>query len=298
MRMQYCNKASQIVVLAISVCVMMSSCSRTPRASTAGLRDVRVRLDWTPWSPHAALYAAQDQGYFEKEGLRIKLYVPPDPEATIKLVAAGQDDLGISYMTDMILAREQGFKVVSVAALLAHPLNCIMTLKRSGLDAPAKLKGKVIGTTGVPSDQAFLDGVLTRNGVKKGEYKLINIGFNLAQALKAGQVDAIVGAYWPWEGIKMDEEGVGVNVLKFQGVPDYYELVLITREDLAAKDPELLRKFLRAMVAGQTFVQQHTDKAVEILHNVSPDLSREFLTASLNAILPLMEFPGGPFHQE
>jgi ABC-type nitrate/sulfonate/bicarbonate transport system substrate-binding protein len=81
-------------------------------------------------------------------------------------------------------------------------------------------------------------------------------------------------------------------------VPDYYELVLITREDLAAKDPELLRKFLRAMVAGQTFVQQHTDKAVEILHNVSPDLSREFLTASLNAILPLMEFPGGPFHQE
>jgi putative hydroxymethylpyrimidine transport system substrate-binding protein len=158
----------------------------------------------------------------------VKLYVPPDPEATIQLVAAGQDDFGISYMTDVIMAREQGVKVVSLAAIVQHPLNCIMTLKSSGIDSPGKLKGATIGTTGEPSDQAFLNWVLEHNGVNPRTVRLVNIGFNLAPALRSRKVDAIIGAYWPWEGIKLQEEGSPVNVMKLQdsGVPDYYELIL------------------------------------------------------------------------
>jgi putative hydroxymethylpyrimidine transport system substrate-binding protein len=288
------------VACLLLACCCLISCNRKPEVGPSGLTTVRVRLDWTPWAPHAALYAAAAQGYFEQEGLKVDLYVPPDPEATIKLVAAGQDDIGISYMTDTILAREQGFEVKSIAALVAHPLNCIMTLKTSGIDSPSKLKGKTIGTTGVPSDEAFLETVLSANGLQKNDYKLINVGFELADALKAGRVDAIVGAYWPWEGIKLTEEGDEVNKFLFQqyGVPDYYELVIVTRDELAKKDPGLLRRFLRATLKGQAFVREHPAQAVDILHKVSPDLSPRFLTESLQAMLPLMHFPGGDFRQE
>jgi putative hydroxymethylpyrimidine transport system substrate-binding protein len=264
------------------------------------LREVRLRLDWTPWAPHAAFYAAEDQGFFREEGLKVHMYVPPDPETTTKLVATGQDEFGISYMTDTILAREQGFKVVSLAALIDHPLNCIMTLKASGIDAPARLKGKTIGSTGVPSDLAFLDGVLSRSGVSKGSYRLVNLGFNLAPALKSHKVDAILGAYWPWEGINMEQEGYEINVIKLQdyGVPDYYELIIVCRQDLIDKEPALLRSFLKAAVKGQAFVREHPDRAVEILHRASPELKVNFLAASLRKMLPLMEFRGGQFRQE
>jgi len=269
-------------------------------SAQATLREVRVRLDWTPWAPHAALYAAEDQGYFKEVGLSVKMYVPPDPESTISLVAAGQDEFGISYMTDAILAREQGLKVISIAALIAHPLNSIMTLKKSGIAEPSKLSKTTIGTTGVPSDQAFLEWVLKKNGVDKDTVRLVNLGFNLAPALKSGNVDAIVGAYWPWEGIKLEEEQFPVNIFRLQdyGVPDYYELVLVSRDDLVKQDPNLVRGFLKAIVRGQEFVQQNPARAVDILRRVSPDLDKEFLTAAVNATVPLMQFPNGIFQQE
>src|ERR1017187_6183443 len=281
---------------------LLCSCSHSSPEASPALRSVRVRLDWTPWAPHAAFYAAaaKSQGFFESEGLRVQLYVPPDPETTIKLVAAGQDDLGISYMTDPLLAREQGFKVTSVAALVPHPLNCIMTLKASGLDDPRKLKNAVFGTSGAASDEAFLGSVLAHNGIAKGQYKLINLGFNLAQALKSRQVQAIVGAYWPWEGIKLEQEGEPVNVFEFQryGVPNYYELVIVARDSVVADRPAWLQGFFRALKKGQQFVRDHPDDAVRLLRASSPDLTEKFLKASLEKVLPLMDFSGGTFHQD
>jgi putative hydroxymethylpyrimidine transport system substrate-binding protein len=290
----------EVAFSVIAACLALSSCSRPSPTSPPQLREIRLRLDWTPWAPHAAFYAAEDQGFFREQGLKVKMYVPPDPETTAKLVATGQDEFGISYMTDTILAKTQGFNVVSLAALINHPLNCIMTLKKSGLDKPSRLAGKTIGSTGVPSDLAFLEGVLSRNGVKRGTYKLVNLGFNLAQALKSGKVDAIVGAYWPWEGLNMEREGYDVNVMKLQeyGVPDYYELVLISRQDLADKDSAMVKSFLSAAVKGQAFVREHPDKAVEILRRASPELKQDFLAQSLETVLPMMNFPEGQFRQE
>jgi putative hydroxymethylpyrimidine transport system substrate-binding protein len=285
--------------VAIGLLLLSSGCKK-PSQSGPALRELRVRLDWTPWAPHAALFAAQDQGYFRNEGLKVTLYVPPDTDATVKLIAAGQDDIGISYMTDTIFAREQGFKVMSIGVLVPHPLNCIMTLKKSGIDTPSKLKGKIIGTTGVPSDGAFLDDVLKTGGVHKGQYKLVNLGFDLAPALKSGNVDAIVGAYYPWEGINLEQNGYPVNVMMLQeyGVPDYYELVMIAREDMGKKNPEVLRKFLRAAARGQDYVKTHPEQTIQILRAASPDLKVEFLRSSLQKMAPLMEYTGGTFHQD
>lgn len=282
---RYAQKYAGAIALVIGA---LLGCSQRPAPVT--LRAVRVRLDWTPWAPHVALYTARSRGFFQKEGLRVSAYVPPDPEATTQLVASGRDDIGVSYMTDVILAREQGFDVVSIGALVQHPLNCIMTLKTSGITSISGLKGKVIGTSGAPSDTAFLDGVLGHGGLSRHDVKLVNLGFNLAPALKSRKVDAIIGAYWPWEGIKLEDEGYPVTVFKLQdyGVPDYYELVLITRGELLRNEPSMIAGFLRAAVKGQDYAAGHPDEAVQILKSESPDLSAAFLKSSLDVMLPLM----------
>jgi putative hydroxymethylpyrimidine transport system substrate-binding protein len=77
------------------------------------------------------------------------------------------------------------------------------------------------------------------------------------------------------------------------GVPDYYELILITRDDLAARDPALLRKMLRALAKGERYVVANPQKAVDILHSVSPDLKPVFLTSAMDAMLPIIRRPSG-----
>ena len=57
---------------------------------------------------------AQKLGYFEEAGLDVSIDTPSDPAAPLKLVAAGQSDLAISYEPEVALAREKGLDVVAV----------------------------------------------------------------------------------------------------------------------------------------------------------------------------------------
>ena len=72
---------------------------------------VRLALDWFPNSNHLGLFIAKEKGYFEDEGLDVTLYTPADPSTVLQTVGAGQDDFGISYQPDVLLARAQGVPV-------------------------------------------------------------------------------------------------------------------------------------------------------------------------------------------
>ena len=101
------------------------------------LETVSVALDWYPNANHAGLYLAQERGYYAEEGLAPEFYTPSDPTTVLQTVGAGRDDFGISYQTDVLLARAAGVPVVSVLALVQTPLQGIMVLADSGITRPA-----------------------------------------------------------------------------------------------------------------------------------------------------------------
>src|SRR3954467_2211335 len=91
-------------------------------ARGAELETVSVALDWYPNANHAGLYLAQERGYYAEGGLAPDFYTPSDPTKVLQTVGAGRDDFGISYQTDILLARAAGVPVVSVLALVQAPL--------------------------------------------------------------------------------------------------------------------------------------------------------------------------------
>ena len=92
-----------------------------------------LTLDFYPNPDHAGIYMAQKLGYFDDAGLDVSIQTPSDPAAPIKLVAAGQTDLAISYEPEVLLAREQGLDVVAVGAVVDRPLTSMIWLKKSGI---------------------------------------------------------------------------------------------------------------------------------------------------------------------
>src|SRR5688500_9292106 len=79
-----------------------------------GSKRVELMLDYFPNADHAGIYAAQAGGHFEQAGLDVAIRQPSDPAAPIKQVAAGRVDLAISYEPEVLRARDQGLRVVSV----------------------------------------------------------------------------------------------------------------------------------------------------------------------------------------
>jgi putative hydroxymethylpyrimidine transport system substrate-binding protein len=129
--------------------------------------------------------------------------------------------------------------------------------------------GKKVGYPGIPTNEPLLDTMLRSDGVEEGlsAVELVNVGFNLAETLINGTVDACIGCYFSHESILMENQGYPVDVMRLEqwGVPDYYELVMVASEKMVDEDPELVQRFVRAVVRGYSDAAADPEGAVEVL---------------------------------
>lgn len=259
---------------------------------------VSLALDWYPNANHAGLYLAQDRGYFDEAGLIVDIYTPADPAAALQTVGAGRDTFGISYHSEILFARAQEVPVVSVTALVQHPLNCLMMLAESDIERPSDLVGGTVGTAGLPSDDAYLQTMLQEDGASLDDIEIVNVGFDLLPAVLSGRVDAVMGAYWTHETILAEEQGTPVRYLRVEewGVPDYYELVLAAGESTVAEQADTISAFLGALQQGYNDAIADPDAAIEVLLDASPELDADVERQGLELLAPLWTSDGAvPF---
>ena len=256
-------------------------------------RDVRLVLDYLPNPDHVGIYNAQESGEFAKAGLRVKIVTPSDPAAPLKLVAAGRADLAISYEPEVLLARESGADVLSVAAIATRPLTSLMSVRGKPV-SPESLSGKTVGTAGIPYQDAYLETILDEAGVDASTVKKVNVGFNLVPAMLSGRVDATLGAFWNVEGVQLRRQQRRPRILPVDqvGVPAYDELVVIARRETVRSDGAMIRRFVQALSRGTTAARRDPQAAVDALLKAAPDLDKGFARASVRATLPVL-FPEG-----
>jgi putative hydroxymethylpyrimidine transport system substrate-binding protein len=238
-------------IVLIAAALISAGCRGKARESSPGASDqVRVILDYLPNAVHAGLYQAEAAGYFHDEGLSVRIDAPTSSSDTLRLIAAGQADFGLVSLLDFISVRAKGEPLKIVMAIEQRPLGAVIALKKSRIARPKDLAGRLVGTTGVISDDAGVKWMIQRDGGDPSSVRLINIGFNTAQQIVAGNVDAAFG-FWSQEGVQVAaREPATVMRLNDYGAPPYPELIVFAREDFLAKHPELARKFLRAVARG------------------------------------------------
>ena len=255
-------------------------------------------LDYFPNADHAGIYAAQAAGYFEQAGLEVTIRQPSDPAAPIRQVAAGRVDLAVSYQPEVLRARDKGQNVVSVAAIVQEPLTSIISLPDAKIREPADLKGKTVGTAGIDYQSAYLRSVLLDADVDPDSVKERNVGFSFSSALITGKVDAVLGAFWNYEGTELQLAGKRPRILRIEkaGVPTYNELVLVANADALERDGSKLRAFIGAVARGTKDLRKDPDKAIEGLLEAAPDLDPKLQRAVVKVTLPLFFPPEGkPF---
>ena len=240
-------KFLSMILIIVSI-LFVISCETTKEDTK-----VKLALDWYPNANHTGLYIALAKGYFKDENIDLEIYTPSDPSTVLQTVGAGQDDFGISYQPDLILAKSKNIPVKSVLAFVQHPLNIIMTLKESNIIRPSDLKGKKIAYPGIPLNENLLDTLLKADGLKgKEEVELINTGYDLVPPLIGKTVDACLGCYLSHETIMAENEGFPVNIMRMEqwGVPDYYELVLVASDEMVTDNKDLIERMIRAISKG------------------------------------------------
>jgi NitT/TauT family transport system substrate-binding protein len=173
----------------------------------------------------------------------------------------------------VILARNQGLPVVYVMNWYRRFPVAVASLEP--IAEPQDLVGKDVGIPGLYGAsyigwQALIDAA----GVDAAGVNLISIGYTQAESMVAGQVDAAV-VYAMNEPVQLRQQGYEVYVLP---VADYIDLVsngLITNEETIAKEPELVRSVVRAMLRGLQDTLDDADEAFAICRQYVPEIDDE-----------------------
>ena len=266
-------------------------------------KELSLALDWYPNSNHAGIYSAIDEGFFDEEGIKLSVYTPSDPTAIISSVASGRDDFGLSYHPDILQAQSAGLEIVSVLSISQHPLNSIMTLKKSSIKNPSDLKGKVVGYPGIPSNKAMLETVLSSQNININDVETVDVGFELVKALVSGSVDAIIGAYWTHESIVMELQGYEIEIMRLEewGVPDYYELILITNQSFLEENKSDVEKVVNSFKKGYEFSIRNPQESITSLINIvgKEIVEEDVERAGVELLIPMWQSNNLPFgHQD
>ncbi len=244
---------------------LASSCApqTAPADPAAGLTPVRLPVGFIPNIQFAPLYVSMEKGYFREEGLEVTIDYSMENDNTV-LVGADELQFAVVSGEQVLLARAQGLPVVYVACWYRDFPVGVAALASEGIQSPADLRGKKIGTP-VLSGASYigLQALLASGGLSEQDVTLDVIGFTQAEALAGGREQAAV-VYVTNEPIQLRSQGYEVDVLR---VADYLRLVsngLITNEKTLAENPDLVRRMVRGMLRGIQDAAADPEGAYEI----------------------------------
>src|SRR3954447_9968101 len=235
----------------------------------AGPTPLSLALDFTPNAAHAPIYAAVRTGADRRHGLKLRILGPgsgtPD---SLKLVTSGRADVGVLDIHDLGLAADRGADVVAIGALVQKPLAAVIA--RAGIKRPRDLAGKTVGVTGLPSDVAVLNAVVSGDGGNFSAVKQHTIGFSAVPQMVAGKVDGVT-AFWNAEGVVLHTRGVKTSDFRVDsyGAPPYPEVVLFAKRSTLAKRRKDLEGLIAALSDGVRDVHAHPDAAIKQIAKVS-----------------------------
>ena len=292
------------MVMVSLLLLLLSACGKEETAKTSGasekLQKVSLMLDWYPNAVHSFLFVAEEKGYFKEQGLDVDIQMPADTNDPLKLVAANQIDMAMSYQPQVLVARSEDIPVQSFGAIVRHPLNQLMVPADGSIQSPKDLAGKTIGYPSIPLDEAIIQTMVEADGGNAEKVKMVDIGWDLIPAIATKKTDALIGGYINHEKLLLEKEGHPMRTLNpaDYGVPDYYELVMVASEKGLKEKPEVFKKVMTAITEGQTYVQEHPEDGLSVLLNhedkTSP-LEKDVETKSLEILLPLMDAKEKPF---
>ena len=260
-----------IVLMIFSSMVYAQSSSNQP---------LTVVLDWVLNPDHAPLLVAEQQGYFQQQGLDVKLIQPSDPSDGPKLVAAKKADIAVTYQPQLLMQVDQGLPLVRFGSLVDSPLGCLVTLQWRSIHSLEDLKGKPIGYSAGGIDQVMLETMLHQHGMNINDVTFINVRYDLVQALISGNILAFTGGMRNVEPIELEEAGYPVRVFypEQNGFPTYEELIFVANRD-KIDDPRLA-KFLAALQKGVDYLAAHPQESWAAVIKLHPELNNPVNKAS------------------
>ncbi len=229
-------------------------------AATAAALTIAVAK--TPLS--LPLYVAQSQGYFDAEGVQVKLVDVVGGKLAMDRLLLGEADLATSSETVVMFSSFQGREFALLASFVTSSEDVrLIGAKTVDPARPLQMRGKRIGMVPASASQYYLDSWLLLQGIDPNEVTRVSLAPDaMESALARGEVDAVV----TWEPFAYRTLRAVPQAKAFPNMGSYtlsFNLLVGSRH-LGRRDAEL-GKILRALERAEQFIRAQPQQAQALL---------------------------------
>jgi len=205
---------------------------------------------------NVAFFIAHARQLAKDDGLTLQFIDTPSFADQITFFGTGQVDVCVLPYTNFLALYDAGVPVKIVAG---GGVQGVYIVAQPGLDTPAKLNGKTLGTFQNNTLEVLPYDWMKKNGVA---YKDVTVRYmdsigDMMAAFKVGAID-VASTIEPYGSALLND--VKGSVLLSDGIdiygPEYTDCVLAASTALLAKDPKSIKALIKAMLKAQLLWEQ------------------------------------------
>jgi ABC-type nitrate/sulfonate/bicarbonate transport system substrate-binding protein len=251
-----------LFVIHCAVLACPSGSCAAPKASAP--TTIIYHLDGAINSSEAGAIIALDKGYFGEAELDVRLVEGTVQDRSSAFVANNPQAIGVASVFDFLKARAAGKRLVVFAAAFTRSPITFYVRHESNIRSIADFAGKAVAYDAGHPTAIIFDALLSRNGISKSTIKEVP-GSRTVSALVSRTIDILPGEIGQ-ESRLLDQSGQSFDLIS----PDAFGLhlpgsVYFTNEDTLRDHPDLVRKFIRAVIRGWDTAYQKTFEDLRVI---------------------------------
>ena len=250
---------------------------------------MQLQLNWFQLADHSPIYLAMKKGYYKEENIDLTVLRGSGSADSAKKVDLGQAEVGISDAPTVLTAIGKGANLKMVAVVYDKAGNNAFFRKGANIKSPKDLVGKKIAVPPADSHRVLWPAFAAMHGIDPNSVTLVNVKPEGKQAIvAANEVDAAFDLYTShaiWEKV-LGKGDVGHLLWADHGLPIYGHTYFVNN-DLLAKNPKLVERFLRATHKGWRDAKADPKASIDAMVEQVPGLDGPTLLATMPQILDL-----------
>lgn len=252
----------RVMLAAIAACLSMPAA----QAQTQ-MTDVKFILDFISLGRHAPWYVALGKGYFKEEGLNVTILPSKGTADAIRTVVTGGAEIGFIDIPSLVAAGSAGAPIKIVAANYQKPPYCIFSLNPgANIDSAKKLAGIELGSSSASFLPKIWQAVMEMNGVDSKTMKVVNIDAPARVPMLASRKVPSIDLFIMSEPAIKRAVPDAKPVCLFAGDLglEIYANSIGVHEDYLKKNPDVVKKFVRAALRGWKDTFDNPKEAAQI----------------------------------
>ncbi|MEP9379463.1 ABC transporter substrate-binding protein [Aquabacter sp. CN5-332] len=254
-------------------------------APASAADNVKLALNWLVSGKNAPYFVAADKGFYAEQGLNVSISRGNGSGDTIKRVASGESDFGLSDTAAVIGAQANDSSPVKLVGLIFGKSSVAILYVKGAIKEPKDLVGKKLGRSAAGASVNLYPGFLQANKIERaGISEVVVSPSSFLPLMLSKQVDAVLdqSSYLGRYRKGAQEAGMDIDAFRFADYGlDLYGDGIIVKTDLIKSNPDLIKRFMAATLKGSQYAFDHPEEAITIMRKTNPEIDADVGKAEL-----------------